>query len=225
MSVTVLKRPDGARLWSLWVLASLAALELAFLATEPVAGRLLFGLSQIGLEPWVAGLSLIPVRLAIAGAALGLAQWLILRRRIEHVGRWPHATAVGSVLGAPFLIVIALAFQLPKPHKLTQTESLAFAALNGSATGICIALSQLSVLSRRMARTQIWLAAGLVGYGLGAVSTMALSVYVFLPFELNAAVTGGVLGAVTGLALLHLFGRAPRTPALPGTQTARASSG
>lgn len=223
--MTVLKRPDGARLWALWVLASLAALELAFLAREPVAGRLLFGLSQLGLEPRVAGLSLIPVRLAIAGAALGLAQWLVLRRRIEHVGRWPVATTVGAVLSAPLLIVIALAFQLPEPHKLAQTESLAFAALNGSATGICIALGQLSVLGRRLAGTQVWLAAGVVGYALGAVSTMALSVYAFLPFGLNAAVTGGILGAVTGLALLHLFGRAPRTPALPGTQTARASSG
>ena len=221
----MLKRPDGARLWSLWVLASLAALELAFLATEPVAGRLLFGLSQLGLEPRVAGLSLIPVRQAIAGAALGLAQWLILRRRIEHVGRWPVATTVGAVLSAPLLIVIALAFQLPEPHKLAQTESLAFAALTGSATGICIALGQLSVLGRRLAGTQVWLAAGVVGYALGAVSTMALSVYAFLPFELAAAVTGGILGAVTGLVLLHLIGRAPRTPALPATQTARASSG
>lgn len=223
--MTVLKRSDGGRLWALWVLASLAALELAFLATEPVAGRLLFGPSQLGLEPRVAGLSLIPVRLATAGAGLGLAQWLVLRRRIEHVGRWPVATTVGAVLSAPLLIVIALAFQLPEPHKLGQTESLAFAALNGSATGICIALGQLPVLGRRLAGTQVWLAAGVVGYGLGAVSTMALSVYAFLPFELNAAVTGGILGAVTGLALLHLFGRAPRTPALPGTQIARASSG
>ncbi len=223
--VTVLKRPDGAGFWSLWVLASLAALELAFLVTEPVAGRLLFGLSQLGLEPRVAGLSLIPVRQAIAGAALGLAQWLILRRRIEHVGRWPVATTIGAVLSAPLLIVIALAFQLPEPHKLAQTESLAFAALNGSATGICVALGQLAVLGRRLSGAHVWLAAGLVGYALGAVSTMALSVYAFLPFELNAAATGGILGAVTGLALRYLFGRAPRTPALPGTQTARASSG
>ncbi len=222
--MTVSKAAD-ARLWTLWVLANLAALELAFLATEPVAGRLLFGLRQIGLEPRVSLLALIPVRMAVAGAALGLAQWLILRRRIPHVGRWPVATTVGSVFGAPFLIVIALAFQLPEPHKLTQIESLAFAALNGSVTGICIALSQVSMLRRREAGTQVWLAAGLVGYGLGAVSTMALSIYVFLPFEVNAGVTGGILGAVTGLAVLRFLRRASTPPAVPDMQTARASSG
>lgn len=223
--MTVSKANGGAGLWSLWVLANLTALEVAFLATAPVAGRLLFGLNRIGLEPRVAVLSLIPVRLAVAGAALGLAQWLILRRRIPRVSGWPVATTVGAVLGAPFLIVIAVAFQLPEPHKLSQTESLAFAAVNGSATGICIALGQMPVLSRRVAPNKVWLAAGLLGYALGAVSTMALSIYAFLPFELNAAVTGGILGAVTGLALLRLLGRARTPPVVVRHADARASSG
>jgi len=47
---------------------------------------------------------------------LGPAQWRIVRRRIEHVGRWPVATTVRSVLAAPFLIAIALAFQPPELH-------------------------------------------------------------------------------------------------------------
>lgn len=214
------KAPNSARLWLLWVLANLAALEVAFLAMELVASSLRFGLSQIGLEPRVAALSLIPVRLAIVGVALGLAQRLIVQRGIPDVGGWPVATTVGSVLSTPLLIVIALAFQLPEPHKLTQTESLTFAALNGIATGTCIALSQMSVLSRKVKRTPVWLIAGLVGYGLGAVTTMALSIYVFLPVELNAPVTGGILGAVTGLALLRFF-RCAQAPAAPDMQTAR----
>jgi hypothetical protein len=184
----------------LWVLATFAGLEIAFWCAFPVEGRLRFSLTQAGFEPQLVGLLLIPARLAISGGALGIAQWLVLRRHISDVGAWPIATTIGSLAAAPFAILLALAFH----HLLMPPEALVYAILSGSVTGICIALGQLVVWRKGFPAPQIWLGAGLVGFGLAAVSTMALSVYLFLPFELNVAVEGGIAGAITGTALVRL---------------------
>lgn len=217
--MTVSKAHDGAGLWSQWVLANLTALEVAFLGNGASRRQL-----AIWPKPDRAGAS---GRRPVANSCSAgdfrsrLGAGSVADTAAAHPASWKMA----SRYNAPFLVVIALTFQLPGPHKLAQIESLAFAALNGSATGICIALSQVLVLWGRVAGTQVWLAAGLVGYGLGAVSTMALSIYVFLPLELDAAVTGGILGAVTGLAVLRFLGRASTPSAEPDMQIAGASSG
>jgi hypothetical protein len=185
------------------VFATVLGLEGAFWVAQPIAGRLLFGLRSTGLDPQAGGLFLISVQLLVSGAALGLAQWIVLRQYLSDVGWWPAASAIGSLAAAPFWVVLALPFG----HLLTPPEALVYAAVTGGVTGTLIALAQLTVLRERAARSGLWLAAGCAGYGLGSISTMAISVFLSFPFELNNAVIGGVVGVITGAALVRLLAK------------------
>ena len=200
MALDVAKPVSTASLLVLWVLATLLGLEVAFWVAQPIAGRLLFGLRSTGLDPQGGGLFLIPFQLLVSGAALGLAQWLVLRQHLSDVGRWPIASAIGSLAAAPFWVV----FALPFGHLLTPPEALAYAVLTGGVTGTLIALAQLTVLRAKVARSGLWLAAGGAGYSLGSIS-VSLS----FPYELNNAVIGGVVGVITGAALVRLLAKQP----------------
>ena len=205
MALDVAKPVSTASLLVLWVLATLLGLEVAFWVAQPIAGRLLFGLRSTGLDPQAGGLFLISFQLLVSGAALGLAQWLVLRQHLSDVGWWPVASAIGSLASAPFWVV----FALPFGHMLTPPEALVYAVLTGGVTGTLIALTQLTVLREKVARSGLWLAAGCAGYGLGSISVMAMSVFLAFPYELNDAVTGGVVGVITGAALVRLLAKQP----------------
>jgi hypothetical protein len=201
----VAKPVSTASLWVLWVLATLLGLEVAFWVAQPIAGRLLFGLRSTGLDPQAGGLFLISFQLLVSGAALGLAQWLVLRQHLSDVGWWPVASAIGSLASAPFWVV----FALPFGHMLTPAEALVYAGLTGGVTGTLIALTQLTVLREKVARPGLWLAAGCAGYGLGSISIMAMSIFLSFPYELNNAVTGSFVGVITGAALVRLLANQP----------------
>jgi hypothetical protein len=216
MALDVAKPVSTASLLVLWVLATLLGLEVAFRVAQPIAGRLLFGLRSTGLDPQGGGLFLIPFQLLVSGAALGLAQWLVLRQHLSDVGRWPIASAIGSLAAAPFWVV----FALPFGQLLTPPEALAYAVLTGGVTGTLIALAQLTVLRAKVARSGLWLAAGGAGYSLGSISVMAISVSLSFPYELNNAVIGGVVGVITGAALVRLLAKQP-PGAIPSSAAVR----
>jgi hypothetical protein len=197
------KRVDAAILWFGWTAASVLGLEAAFWIAESTRGRLYFGLGLAGFDPEVRGIVLIPVQVGILGAALGLGQWLVLRRFLTDVGRWPVMTALGSLVAAPVLMTIAaLSHRLLAPP-----EALVYAAFTGCVFGICIALGQLAVLRKTVSGVRLWLVAGVAGYGLGTVFAMALSVFAGFPYVLDNAAIGAIDGAITGLALVQLIAR------------------
>ncbi len=197
------KRVNMATLWLGWTLASALGLEAAFWVGQSTTGRLYFGLGLVGLDPSVRGIVLIPVKVAIWGLLLGLAQSLVLRRYLTGVGRWPAMSAIGSLLAAPVLTTSAALFH----RMLSPSEALVYAGFTGCVFGFCIALVQLTVLRGKVGGSQIWLAAGFAGYGLGAICTIAISVFKAFPYELNNAAIGAIDGAITGAALMYLLGR------------------
>ena len=93
------ERPRGVgwRLWLRWVLASVVGwgvggvvLGPVFSVVEPAFG-LLVGGAAVG---------------AIGGAALGVLQWLVLRRQLARAGWWIVASTIGwAVGGAAFGLV------------------------------------------------------------------------------------------------------------------------
>jgi non-ribosomal peptide synthetase component F len=212
----VAKPLSTASLWVLWAFATLSGLEVAFWVAQPIAGRLLFGFHSTGLDPQGGGLFLISFQLLVSGAALGLAQWLVLRRHLSNVGWWPVASAIGSLAAAPFWVV----FALPFGHLLTPPEALVYAVFTGGVTGTLIALAQLTVLREKVARSGLWVAAGCAGYGLGSISIMAISIFLSFPFELNNAVIGGVVCVITGAALVRLLAK-QRPGAIPTSAPVR----
>ena len=195
---------SAASLWLVWVVASLLGLAVASWVSFHVSGRVLFGLRKTGLDPQFSGLFLIPVQHAIFGAGLGLAQWVVLQRYLSRVGWWPAATALGTLAAAPFVIIVALVVR----HLLTPPEAIVYAVLTGCVTGTLIAVAQMTVLNSKGASFPLWPAAGLAGYGLGTVTTMAMSVFLYVPYDsLFGPATGAIAGAITGVALLRIVGK------------------
>lgn len=161
----------------------------------------------------------------VGGAALGFAQWLVLRRYIQDVARrqWVLATAVGGFLELAILIAGSL---LAGDSGLWWTLIVAGGALLGSI--------QWAVLRRYLQKAGWWVLANavawkvfmvagltlvLVGGGFLGLVALDLSRSVHLWMVLVVFVLGGVPllmvpGAITGVALVWLL----RTPISPSSE-------
>jgi MFS family permease len=174
-------------LWALWTAATTAGLAIgslplaAFLALRPAA--------------WVwLGILLLPV----AGACMGAAQWLVLRRRIALSARWIWQSAV---------LVVLLPFTLASALSISELSSVLERHLrNVSAWRRTTALACLAAL----------LGAGLLF--LGRLLSASCSIggrfncqpvtspgWWLWTVELTALVAGLIVGAVTGTALVSLL--------------------
>jgi len=132
------------------------------------------------------------------GIGVGVLQWLVLRRRVYRVGWWVLASAAGGygILQAGFE---GLSESLSFGALLSFTGVV---ALGGAVTG----LLQWLVLRGQVSRAGWWVLASTVGWGLvGAV----LGAFPWGVGDTDAlvalVVTGAVLGAVTGGALVWLL--------------------
>ena len=173
------------------------------------------------------------VGLAVAGASLGVAQWLVLRRQLSRAAWWVLASIVGGALyggagravyGAVFGVVgVALGTAVGKPIGL-----IVFAAVFGASVGV----AQWLYLRRKVSRAGWWvlatvvgsIAALAVGVSVGVVEGIGGPVFraVFRAVRggpvfgtvygaMGGAVFGVVFGAITGIALVWLSrGPAPQ---------------
>jgi hypothetical protein len=102
MATRALERAGGGRgLWLRWVLANI----FGFTAGGAIAGTIAraMGQSHYGVATSMAEAVLISTRTACAatavfGAAVGTAQWLVIRGRLRPVGWWVPATSAGWAL-------------------------------------------------------------------------------------------------------------------------------
>jgi hypothetical protein len=133
----------------------------------------------------------------VPGIGVGILQWLVLRRRVSGAGWWVLASAAaGYGILAGF---IGYSESLSFGTLLSLTGVV---ALGGAAVGTL----QWLVLRGKVSRAGWWVLASTVGWGLSV--TMARAI----PWSndetdvlLALAVTGAVLGAVTGGALVWLL--------------------
>jgi hypothetical protein len=126
---------------------------------------------------------------ALAGAAIGTGQWLVLRKRLERAWWWIVATAVGEATG--LAIGSALVDYGTAPGQL---------AVQGALTGLAIGLLQAQILRRNGAEWRLWAPALSLIWALGWLVTWAIGV------DVESQYTNfGAAGAITATALSGLL--------------------
>ncbi|MDY6876999.1 MAG: hypothetical protein SWK90_12460 [Chloroflexota bacterium] len=134
---------------------------------------------------------------AVVGAAIGVAQGVLLQRRIHRAGWWILVSILGWAAGAP------IGFSL-------------FGAMGGyAAAGALIGGAQWFVLRGQVQRAGVWVPASIVGWGVGGLVGWVVSAAVtgavggFWGFSLGWAVGwavgGAMAGAILGIPLIWLL--------------------
>jgi hypothetical protein len=178
----------GWGFWLQWVLASTVGLLLGFIVGFPLSFLAMDILGE-RLGQSFGGI--------VFGIGVGGLQWLVLRRRISRAGWWVLASAAGGygIVQAMFLgafegYVGSLSFG-------ALLSITGVVALGGAVTGTL----QWLVLRGQVSRAGWWVLASTVGWGLSMTAAIAYS----WPGPMWLIVTGAVLGAVTGGALVWLL--------------------
>jgi len=168
------------------------------------AGGAMDALGIVGQTVWARALQGGAVGAAF-GTPFGVGQWLVLRRQVEHAGRWVLATALG------YVVVFALgAILVPDGEglDLAPAATIALGALIGAAATVPAALLQwLFVLRRQVAGAGWWIPGSLFSWAIGFAISFALRLWLGeLTFTAGPVVAIGL----SGLVLVRLLQR--RTP-------------
>jgi hypothetical protein len=125
---------------------------------------------------------------AVAGAVLGLAQWLALGRHVS-VARWVGATALG--LGVSFVIVQAFG-----------ATTSAAAPVIGAVTGLGVGLAQSLLRADRIPSPAIWIPTMGVAWAIAWVVTTSIGVQAEAGWPI-VGVSGALVAQIlTGIVLL-----------------------
>jgi hypothetical protein len=147
-----------------------------------------------------AGLVFAFVTAAVAGAILGLAQWLALGSH-GRVWIWAGATALG--LGVSFAVVQALG----------ATSSTA-APLIGALTGLGVGIAQSLMRSDRLPSPSIWVATMGVAWTIGWIVTTSIGVQAEAGWPIVGVSGALVAQALTGAVLYIVANRKRVQPAI-----------
>ncbi|RME47415.1 MAG: hypothetical protein D6791_05875 [Chloroflexi bacterium] len=181
--------------WLLWLLVTGISwplgLVIAFVAATR-AGQML---------PRTAGLAL---GIAIGGAVVGLAQWLILDLEVRGIGSWMLASAIGWTIGLTAAAPVA-----------GMTHLLIGKAVSGALGGCVFGLAQWMALHHSMKQRNQWLAFMVAGWTVSLTLGMTLLGNAGSPVPnsslLNLALAGAVGWLLIGmLAILVIVLLLPR---------------
>ncbi len=183
----------GWRFWLLWMLASIGGVVVYISAMSWLS----FIFRTVTLVPsWEIGLTVIAVGQMALGAAIGLAQWLVLRKRLARMGWWVLATVVGYSAG---ILTPWIANRLP----LAWLEGIASLLCYGTLLGF----AQWIVLREHFAHIAWWILLSIAAWVLvWALTGLAYVTGLYRePFDLLAAFLVPV--AAAGAGLVWLFRR------------------
>jgi hypothetical protein len=212
----------GGRLWLRWVLANALAETLGLGSTFAIGLGVFAGLPEP--KTALAAIGQAPLMTAsgvLEGLIVGLAQWWVLRAPFVRLTRraWVVATILGAVVAwACGSVPMTIASLGAGQESATAAEpagwvmSLAAAGM-GAVAGLVLALFQWRVLRGHARGAGLWLPANALAWALGMplifaavdlaqrAGSLAGSVGVMAA---AIAVTGALVGAVHGAALLRL---------------------
>jgi hypothetical protein len=139
---------------------------------------------------------------AVTGAAVGAAQWLVLRRRLPLSGVWVAATAAGMAIGMTLGQVVLG----------DDTDSVPL-LLRGVLTGAAIGVPQAVLLRGVLPTPVIWAVVVTVGWAVAWAVTAAFGVDLARKWTVFGSSGALVFQLVSGLTLAYLLAQAARTHA------------
>jgi len=161
---------------------------LAVFLAYPVAGAL----GRLIADP-ARGLAFAFITAAVAGAILGLAQWLALGRHVSAL-RWVGATAIG--LGVSFVVVQAVG-----------ATSSAAAPVIGAVTGLGVGIAQSSLRSDRIPSALVWIPTMGVAWAIAWVVTTSIGVQAEAGWPVVGVSGALVAQLLTGVVLMTMTRR------------------
>jgi hypothetical protein len=165
----------------LWVAATIVGWLIGFTACEALQSFL--------TTVFVDGL--------VIGSAIGIVQWLVLRRSISPVGWWVVASIVGFGAGKAL-----------SDAALPGTTTLVGYVLTGAVIGAVVGLAQGLVLRRSLRSALWWAPASALAWGVGwsaiGLAENATGWSAIAPY-LVSSVGATAAGIVTGIALIWLL--------------------
>jgi hypothetical protein len=210
------------RLWLQWIAANAAGEVLGLGLAAAVGVGMILGIGEP--KSLLAAVMMAGVMIAAGaceGIIVGLAQWLVLRRRLARLQRrdWVLATAMGSLIAwtlgmAPSTLAVLnqdASAPTPEPSDL---QVYVLAAAMGAVLGVVLGIPQWRVLRRHVQRAHWWVWANaaawvagmpLVFLGAGSSPVGAPPWTVALMIALTIAAAGATVGAIHGAALLWLL--------------------
>jgi hypothetical protein len=144
---------------------------------------------------------------AIGGAAIGLAQWFVLRQQFSKAWGWVLASIVswgligGSGLGA-------LGWMAPTVMSIPLR--MLYGAMNGAVVGTLFGVAQGLVFNKQIYKAWPWILANTLGWAIGLALGWALGAVLrgftglFLGEVVGLTLTWLVVAVITGVALRHV---------------------
>lgn len=137
---------------------------------------------------------------AVIGIAIGIGQWLALKKWIKGSGWWIPASIVGFGVGKDVGDLVTQAI-----------PGAVGSGLDGLALGTSIGLAQWLVLRRHAARAWWWILASAIAWAVGwsviaSVDTEAAGASTGTPYVIGA-IGAGAAGTITAAALIWLLRR------------------
>lgn len=187
---------DTKQFWVAWTIVTLVGYAVGILALLPIA----VSLAYAAQTPFLIGL----LSGAILGCTIGLAQWLLLRRRTPVSIKWVGATIGGGMLGMALGMWLESTTPLLENVQDSTREAANLVipwrvawqtAIAGALFGIGLGWAQWLMLRRYARGAGKWVlvngASWMVGLGLGAIIAEPLGTIAAL------TVTGLIVAAVT----------------------------
>lgn len=179
----------GWATWFKWVLATTIGWSIAKAVESTITGAM--G-TMAGFAFW-----------ALAGAASGFGQWLVLNHHFPQDGRWILASTFGWAVAWPVIRFVAA----PLAWNIAWTVALAIAedviavawhlvlAMIGAIAGAVAGFAQHLVLRRYFQRARWWILASIVGWAV-AWTVDWTKTGTIAEFIISRAIGGGLTGAV-----------------------------
>jgi hypothetical protein len=214
-------------LWLRWVganaLAELIGLGATFALDFVIITRIAAGQSAFDS---ILGIILVTASGAVEGVVVGLLQWSVMHRPFPGVARraWVIATVAGAVVAWFFGSLPSTLMDMGAQESGAVVQEppaylvLLLAAAMGVVLGSVLGYPQWRVLRKATRGAWLWIPANCAAWGLGMPAVFAAidvaqrspsPAGVLSAIAIGLLFTGGIVGAVHGLALVRLVTQAP----------------